>query len=427
MAPLFLFVLALITWSINNRTPSIKVPRSPSPTVNGFDDFVAAARIAMLNEVTEPTRLVLAQNVPVTDAQLALHERALKPALELVKRGLMKPCVYPSPKPGDTSRDDEPSNFRQLMRSIVSIGRQRALSGKLDEAIDFWLDGIDVAIRTSYGANSTLRHSNYSCASMSLSCLDAYRLDFTPKQLRRIHARLAAAETFREPVAVVLKRDGWLAATSNMAALKDPHSYGSWAGTVKAAKGRRLLLAAKSFNDFITLHDEMRNDRATWGDRRDAIVFLFGNKQSMLEENLAYQEAYAAAVARNPYVTPRIEPPRNMMAWSEDSSLSLFYRDEASWEIARAQIALLLFRAEHRVLPTRIDELTPNYLKRVPRDPYAGGKALTYRRTKTPAGFLLYSFGVDQRDDGGQPLAKGVSGFDIVAGSSDHLRKGFIP
>ncbi len=47
-----------------------------------------------------------------------------------------------------------------------------------------------------------------------------------------------------------------------------------------------------------------------------------------------------------------------------------------------------------------LDDLVPDYLPEVPDDPFGGGP-LVYRRTAT--GYLLYSVGRDQRDDGGRP------------------------
>jgi hypothetical protein len=423
---LILLILAVVTWLINNRTPRITIPKATTLEINGFDDFLSAARIAKQNESFEPSNLVLYQSVPASEAQLVAHDRAMEPAIALIKRGLTKQCIYPRVSPGDTSRDDERSNFRRLSCSMVAIGRHHALKRRPGEALDFWLDGIDVAVRTSYGADSSMRHSNDSCVTMILSCLDAYRFDFTQIQLRRIHSRLTAAEAFREPLAVVLRRDGWNYAETNIAALRDPDSYGSWAGTTRAAQARRLLLSTKSFDDFATLSTGLQRE-VTWGDRRDAVAFVLGSKQRMVEENLAYNEKFAAAVARDPYHKPALDAPHNMMAWSQDISLSLLHTGESSWAIARAQIALLLFRTDQGRYPDRLAELTPRYLKSVPRDPYAGGNELMYRSTPKSRGFKLYSVGIDGRNDQGQRRSKGASGYDIVAGSSDALRQGYSP
>ena len=46
-------------------------------------------------------------------------------------------------------------------------------------------------------------------------------------------------------------------------------------------------------------------------------------------------------------------------------------------------------------------DLVPDYLSEVPQDPFSG-KPLLYRRNAK--GYVLYSVGLDGRDDGGQPM-----------------------
>jgi len=66
-------------------------------------------------------------------------------------------------------------------------------------------------------------------------------------------------------------------------------------------------------------------------------------------------------------------------------------------------LAVRLYRAEHGMLPERLQQLTPNELQELPVDPFSG-RPFTYR----PDGemFVLYSFGADGNDDGGKPTAK---------------------
>jgi hypothetical protein len=61
--------------------------------------------------------------------------------------------------------------------------------------------------------------------------------------------------------------------------------------------------------------------------------------------------------------------------------------------------ALALYRAEHGRYPEKLDALAPKYLPRIPQDVFSG-KFLIYRPSET--GYLLYSVGVNGRDDGGR-------------------------
>jgi hypothetical protein len=65
-----------------------------------------------------------------------------------------------------------------------------------------------------------------------------------------------------------------------------------------------------------------------------------------------------------------------------------------------AELALRAYEADRGRVPTRLDELVPNYLAKLPGDPFAG-QALIYR--PQGATWLLYSIGPDGVDDGGKP------------------------
>jgi hypothetical protein len=67
---------------------------------------------------------------------------------------------------------------------------------------------------------------------------------------------------------------------------------------------------------------------------------------------------------------------------------------------ALAAIALERFFAKHGAYPSKLEELAPEFLPAVPVD-VCDGKPLRYRRTETGR-FMLWSVGVDGRDDEGK-------------------------
>jgi hypothetical protein len=82
----------------------------------------------------------------------------------------------------------------------------------------------------------------------------------------------------------------------------------------------------------------------------------------------------------------------------------------ANLRLALTALALEQFRAAHSgQYPGALSELTPDYLPAAPLDPF-DGQPLRYR--KQAAGYLLYSIGPDQKDDGGVPMT--AKGGDIV-------------
>ncbi|MCP2519245.1 hypothetical protein NLC82_03475 [Candidatus Aminicenantes bacterium AC-335-A11] len=66
---------------------------------------------------------------------------------------------------------------------------------------------------------------------------------------------------------------------------------------------------------------------------------------------------------------------------------------------AKAGIACKIYYNNYGRFPERLSELVPEILSEVPEDPFTG-EPLIYR--KTLAGFIVYSVGVNQKDDGGK-------------------------
>jgi hypothetical protein len=67
------------------------------------------------------------------------------------------------------------------------------------------------------------------------------------------------------------------------------------------------------------------------------------------------------------------------------------------------ELALRAHSAEHGKPPAQLKELSPTFLKEIPRDPFTG-KPLVYRPQGT--NWLLYSVGPDRVDNGGIPVTR---------------------
>ena len=81
-------------------------------------------------------------------------------------------------------------------------------------------------------------------------------------------------------------------------------------------------------------------------------------------------------------------------------AFSYMRKMEAYRELARLTLAVGHFRANCDKLPSRLEDLVPNYLSRIPIDPYSDREApLGYRIT--PNGFAVTSVGQNGIDDGG--------------------------
>jgi len=71
------------------------------------------------------------------------------------------------------------------------------------------------------------------------------------------------------------------------------------------------------------------------------------------------------------------------------------------------ELALRGYESEHGRAPKALEQLVPNYIQRVPTDPF-GDRPMVYRPQET--NWLVYSVGEDGVDDGGKPVGRSVSG-----------------
>jgi hypothetical protein len=85
-------------------------------------------------------------------------------------------------------------------------------------------------------------------------------------------------------------------------------------------------------------------------------------------------------------------------------------RNEQIYSNSLVAFALVQHQWEHGHYPKTLAALAPRYLDEVPPDLFAG-QALTYRPSEK--GFLLYSFGVNGLDDGGQTYGDDPPGDDL--------------
>jgi len=74
-------------------------------------------------------------------------------------------------------------------------------------------------------------------------------------------------------------------------------------------------------------------------------------------------------------------------------------RRQAHVDMTRAALALERYRLATAQVPEQLAELVPQYLERVPLDPF-DGQPIRYRRTNP--GYLLYSIDTDGQDNGGR-------------------------
>jgi len=86
-------------------------------------------------------------------------------------------------------------------------------------------------------------------------------------------------------------------------------------------------------------------------------------------------------------------------------------RAEARRGTARVGLALYAYRGRNGRLPDKLDELAPDFIPALPRDPF-DGQAMKSKRTEQ--GTVVYSIGPDMTDNGGAPFDREKKTGDIT-------------
>ena len=97
---------------------------------------------------------------------------------------------------------------------------------------------------------------------------------------------------------------------------------------------------------------------------------------------------------------------------SNESVAQAFQRTRAVLRSAEAMAACERYRIDHGRWPANLEALTPNYLAKVPEDPY-DGQPLRFRRAEGVV--FIYAVGPDLKDDGAKyhPRGAALPGFDV--------------
>jgi hypothetical protein len=151
------------------------------------------------------------------------------------------------------------------------------------------------------------------------------------------------------------------------------------------------------------------------GDWKDNLLNTLRFRYPERRETVAMVEGYFARAQRLIDMLPgaalREEPNNPAQAATLNIFFSLVGRvydrvSQLAWQLKTHESGVLTLLALHRYVranggsPDRLDQLVEQgYLSQLPRDPYGPGM-LSYR--KTGQGFLLYSWGRDRKDEGGQ-------------------------
>jgi hypothetical protein len=281
----------------------------------------------------------------------------------------------------------------------------------------------------------------------------AARSGTLPEFTEALEARLALARILRQQIdgqSLTLSASVETATFTDLESHLSTHPSKEWLDAVDAAIRRQctpLPTTDLFVGDQVGFMNAIRDMYIQLDDRdhRPELRFLerayeaykargrigsFDENRTMVEAYFEHMDAYAAQPPFKRSGPPPMPPMTNLAMFRfifPDESLLVQALDEDLLQRRAYETlsALERFRLAHGDYPQKLDELTPEFLKSLPEDPWSG-KPLGYvrvdpKRDRLKRTFLLYSVGNDRTDNGGSwypqqvPRARLI---DLVSGPS---------
>lgn len=184
------------------RVPALQ-GREPIPSPNGYDDFLAAARL--LNRGVTPER----QGTP---EQVAVFVASNQPALERLRVGLSRPSVVPLLTSSNLNAHmDELSGLTVLARLVTGVAEGARSRQEWDRVVSASTEGIDLGIRIARGGVVLDQLTATSAENMARVPLEKSLSDLPAGPARQAAAALHRIDASREPFARVrLYEEDWV-------------------------------------------------------------------------------------------------------------------------------------------------------------------------------------------------------------------------
>ncbi len=156
---------------------------------------------------------------------------------------------------------------------------------------------------------------------------------------------------------------------------------------------------------------------ATWR-HREATLMALENEWSVSRIMEMYSTTLDTAISQSNYALANLGAPSGTAIVSSR-------RSETQRRGTLLMIALQRYRLQHERYPSTLNELVPQFLISLPRDPFSdapyGYRLLDPTAARADTGYVLYSFGLDDTDNSGTPHEKPYKSFHEDGQGTDFI------
>jgi len=372
----FAIVAGGVAWRLARQPIHLEPFVRRLPADNAYNDYVKAAKLARAYDYSRDEL-----DDPAT-AEAAARENS--EALAAARQAFKKDCAVPW-KPGVQAPFPEVASLRHLAQAFWIEGRAAEHRGDYASAADSYLDAMRLGAETS--RDGLTIHGLVACAIGSIGL----------RPLEGIVPHLSSGDC---KLALLRLREIERRASSNGQILNNERRNATY------------LISKQPWSPTPTHFP--RFGAYSVGDWARA---LFTSKREFMAQFDSYVAEQARQASLPYYKRTALPEPKHiavrMLAAVYARTFRAFDRTDAQREVVKGMLAIQAFRSKYGHLPKKLEDVVPEFLPKTLMDPHTG-KPLAYKLA--PDGYLLYSFGPDQDDDGGTPLKRDETSGDLVAG-----------
>ena len=389
---ILLGVVIIVWWRGMNAVPIVSIPPAAKlPSPNAFDYFTAACEALVdWNDDRDAACGYASSKIPSTSLKtysLAQKEALViknSAALELFRDGLNYKYAVPSIR----SEKRPYPKFNKLKALLILEGQLQQERGNHKEAIDSLMDIIklsEIIIRNGERLDLAFGHRMRSDPYQDWQWNAVNKLNM--QQVKDTITRLEKIMSDHTSYSEILESDKWITAFRLLEDFKKYSLLGIW---------------SKKWD-----WSPERKEKPEY--KEEQLQLLRCSKRQVMADYLNYMDR-AITDTRLPYPSMPARPPLPRDPINEDE-LRIVYSSrfyESKMQVLNGMLltglALRAYYIEHGSYPASLSNLTPNYLKKLPDDPFAAKGPFCYHRKGNS--YILYSIGPDGKDDGGQKIPR---------------------
>jgi len=382
----YALVLCLVAcgfWYWINITPQVKIPTPVMPSPNGYDYFVRAGAAFVsddkgVDEVTD-IEFVKGKKYPLAAKEAWLKKNAK--AFQLLREGLKYPVLHPAVR-SFSALFPEYAKFRGLSRALEIESHARGERGDWNGAVQSAL--VDYHFGNQVASGGPLIAGLVSVAIRAMSLRELGNLvphtDTTTAKMAAFSMEKIYDQ--RYPSYKNWQEEKWLKIAATLELMKNPSQLlhnSSW---------RMGIIRAFDISIF------------------DYPQVLIISKRKLLY-NMAKSMDAKIENAQRPYLkqqplTTSGYPLADAMLPDDKRARWNWARSDTQSVEIMTMYALRAYKMEKGHYPANLKELVPEYLKKVPIDPFDGIAPLHYQLQGNK--YLLWSIGPDGVDNHGTPI-----------------------